>query len=73
MTDAENATKAPESDAQEQAEPQTEVQAEQKQETIIPGDTPAQTGPSTGVGEHCVTDRPTRVYIILLRPRCTRY
>lgn len=44
MADADNATRAPESDAQE---------------TIIPGDTPAQTGPTMGVGEHCVTDRPT--------------
>ena len=43
MTDTDNATKAPESDAQE---------------NIIPGDTPAQTGPT--MGEHCVTDRPTR-------------
>lgn len=37
MADAENATRAPESDAQE---------------PIIPGDTPAQTGPTMGVGEH---------------------
>ncbi|POR39194.1 Protein AIM2 [Tolypocladium paradoxum] len=47
MTDADNATKAPESDAHEQ----------QQTGAIIPGDTPAQTGPS--MGEHCVTDRPT--------------
>lgn len=46
MADADNATRAPESDAQE------------AQETVIPGDTPAQTGPT--MGEHCVTDRPTR-------------
>lgn len=42
MTDQGLATKAPESDAAE---------------TIIPGDTPAQTGPT--MGEHCVSDRPT--------------
>ncbi|KAI1344756.1 dienelactone hydrolase [Xylariaceae sp. FL0016] len=42
MTDADVATKAPESDAQE---------------SPIPGDTPAQTGPT--MGEHCTTDRPT--------------
>ncbi|KAK3177655.1 hypothetical protein K4F52_009560 [Lecanicillium sp. MT-2017a] len=45
MADADNATRAPESDAQE------------AQETVIPGDTPGQTGPT--MGEHCVTDRPT--------------
>ncbi|KAI0019353.1 alpha/beta-hydrolase [Xylariomycetidae sp. FL0641] len=42
MADSDVATKAPESDAQQ---------------TIIPGDTPAQTGPT--MGEHCTTDRPT--------------
>ncbi|KAI1380884.1 alpha/beta-hydrolase [Hypoxylon crocopeplum] len=42
MADADVATKAPESDAQE---------------TGIPGDTPAQTGPT--MGEHCTSDRPT--------------
>ncbi|CAJ2502860.1 Uu.00g102540.m01.CDS01 [Anthostomella pinea] len=42
MTEADVATKAPESDAQE---------------SPIPGDTPAQTGPT--MGEHCTTDRPT--------------
>ncbi|KAK7922968.1 Hydrolase tropI [Apiospora marii] len=42
MSEPELATKAPESDANE---------------TIIPGDTPAQTGPT--MGEHCTTDRPT--------------
>ncbi|KAI1502782.1 dienelactone hydrolase [Biscogniauxia marginata] len=42
MTDADVATRAPESDAQE---------------SLIPGDTPAQTGPT--MGEHCTTDRPT--------------
>ncbi|CAF9938429.1 MAG: hypothetical protein HETSPECPRED_001067 [Heterodermia speciosa] len=43
MADDEVATKAPESDAAEQ--------------TTIPGDTPAQEGPT--LGEHCVTDRPS--------------
>ena len=43
MADNDVATKAPESDAQE---------------NVIPGDTPAQTGPT--LGEHCTTDRPTR-------------
>ncbi|KAI9900389.1 hypothetical protein N3K66_004651 [Trichothecium roseum] len=54
MADSDNATRAPESDAQEQS------QTEQKTEKpIIPGDTPAQEGPSMGDHEHCVTDRPT--------------
>ncbi|RYP57272.1 hypothetical protein DL769_009585 [Monosporascus sp. CRB-8-3] len=43
MTEADVATKAPESDAQENP--------------MIPGDTPAQSGPT--MGEHCTTDRPT--------------
>ncbi|PHH82780.1 hypothetical protein CDD82_4854 [Ophiocordyceps australis] len=47
MSELDNATKAPESDAQQSS----------PQETIIPGDTPAQSGPT--MGEHCVTDRPT--------------
>lgn len=48
MTEVDVATKAPESDAA----------AEQP---IIPGDTPAQTGPTIGEhSEHCVTDRPAR-------------
>ncbi|KAI2638952.1 alpha/beta-hydrolase [Hypomontagnella submonticulosa] len=42
MSEADVATKAPESDAQE---------------TVIPGDTPAQSGPT--MGEHCTSDRPT--------------
>ncbi|OTB09131.1 hypothetical protein M426DRAFT_133012 [Hypoxylon sp. CI-4A] len=42
MSDEDVATRAPESDAQE---------------TTIPGDTPAQTGPT--MGEHCTSDRPT--------------
>lgn len=50
MADTGNATKAPESDAQELLTP------EQK-DPVISGDTPAQTGPT--MGEHCVTDRPT--------------
>ncbi|KAK6201941.1 hypothetical protein LQW54_009255 [Pestalotiopsis sp. IQ-011] len=45
--DPQVATKAPESDAQE----------EQDEGPIIAGDTPAQTGPT--MGEHCTTDRPT--------------
>ncbi|PHH66942.1 hypothetical protein CDD81_5294 [Ophiocordyceps australis] len=47
MSEPENATKAPESDAQQSS----------PQETTMPGDTPAQSGPT--MGEHCVTDRPT--------------
>ncbi|KAF2835638.1 alpha/beta-hydrolase [Patellaria atrata CBS 101060] len=43
MADEEVATKAPESDAQQQ--------------NLFPGDTPTQQGPS--MGEHCTTDRPT--------------
>ncbi|ORY57297.1 Alpha/Beta hydrolase protein [Pseudomassariella vexata] len=48
MTEVEVATKAPESDAQEDTPALTPV---------ILGDTPAQTGPT--MGEHCTTDRPT--------------
>ncbi len=44
MTEPEVATKAPESDA---AEDQTKEQA---MESLIPGDTPAQSGPSMGLG-----------------------
>ncbi|KAL6415263.1 hypothetical protein AUP68_01812 [Ilyonectria robusta] len=40
MADADNATRAPESDAQENVAP---------------------TAPAPVVGEHCVTDRPTRM------------
>lgn len=47
MTDHDLATKAPESDAMETAP------------SLIPGDTRAQSGASMGLGEHCVTDRPT--------------
>ncbi|KAH6674378.1 Alpha/Beta hydrolase protein [Halenospora varia] len=48
MAEPEVATKAPESDAAE---------AEAPQPSLIPGDTPAQSGAS--LGEHCVKDRPT--------------
>ncbi|EGY18317.1 hypothetical protein VD0002_g9566 [Verticillium dahliae] len=48
MAEAEVATKAPESDATAPV-----------QEPVIPGDTPAQTGPTMGEhSEHCVSDRP---------------
>lgn len=52
MADADLATKAPESDA---AAPSSDAT-----EPVIPGDTPAQTGPA--MGEHCVSDRPTRSF-----------
>lgn len=47
MTDTDNATRAPESDAQEDLRASDNVAA----------------GPSAVVGEHCVTDRPTRTSI----------
>ncbi|PBP17553.1 alpha/beta-Hydrolase [Diplocarpon rosae] len=51
MAEPENATNAPESDA-----------AENPADSIVPGDTPAQTGASMGgLGEHCVKDRPTPI------------
>jgi hypothetical protein len=67
MSDPEIATKAPESDAAEERE---------SEPSLVPGDTPAQSGASLGVSwssvkclrianlsqEHCVTDRPTRQY-----------
>lgn len=67
MSDPEVATKAPESDAAEERESEA---------SLVPGDTPAQSGASLGVSsssvkclrianlsqEHCVTDRPTRQY-----------
>jgi len=54
MAEPEVATKAPESDAAE---------ASTAPESIVPGDTPTQTGASMGgLGEHCVKDRPTRQY-----------
>ncbi|CAG8982391.1 hypothetical protein HYALB_00007513 [Hymenoscyphus albidus] len=53
MADPEVATKAPESDAAETASPVPEPAPA----SLVPGDTPAQSGAS--LGEHCVTDRPT--------------
>ncbi|TWU72525.1 hypothetical protein ED733_003378 [Metarhizium rileyi] len=50
MGDIENATKAPESDAQEQ-----QTEQEQEPEPTTPAESSAQTG------EHCVTDRPTPI------------
>ncbi|PBP16003.1 putative dienelactone hydrolase family protein [Diplocarpon rosae] len=51
MAEPENATNAPESDA-----------AENSAASIVPGDTPAQTGASMGgLGEHCVKNRPTPI------------
>ncbi|KAI6644124.1 hypothetical protein MCOR14_001460 [Pyricularia oryzae] len=58
--DPPNATRAPESDAAAAAAAPTATGADQSTaaaEPIIPGDTPAQTGPT--MGEHCVTDRPS--------------
>ncbi|KAF2639902.1 alpha/beta-hydrolase [Massarina eburnea CBS 473.64] len=49
MADSDVATKAPESDVQETPPPASE--------SVFPGDTPAQAGPT--MGEHCTTDRPT--------------
>ncbi|KAK9782505.1 putative Dienelactone hydrolase domain-containing protein [Seiridium cardinale] len=54
--DPQVATRAPESDAQEEKQEQ-EREQEQEDGPIISGDTPAQTGPA--MGEHCTTDRPT--------------
>jgi hypothetical protein len=46
MADNENATRAPESDAQERpADPAVE-------QSVFPGDTRAQEGPTMGVSEH---------------------
>lgn len=59
--DPPNATRAPESDAAAAAAAPTATGADPSTaaaEPIIPGDTPAQTGPT--MGEHCVTDRPSR-------------
>lgn len=50
MADNNIATRAPESDAQE-------APAAQAEQSVFPGDSQAQTGPS--MGEHCTTDRPT--------------
>lgn len=59
MTDSEIATRAPESDAQETPSEQSAGQTAQAgaSQSVFPGDTPAQTGPT--MGEHCTTDRPT--------------
>ncbi|KAF2195424.1 alpha/beta-hydrolase [Zopfia rhizophila CBS 207.26] len=50
MADDGIATKAPESDAQQ-------TPAEQAEQSVFPGDSKAQEGPS--MGEHCTADRPT--------------
>ncbi|KAH8727878.1 Alpha/Beta hydrolase protein [Phaeosphaeriaceae sp. PMI808] len=50
MADNDNATRAPESDAQEKPADSAVEQS------VFPGDTRAQEGPS--MGEHCTTDRP---------------
>ncbi|KAF2134638.1 alpha/beta-hydrolase [Dothidotthia symphoricarpi CBS 119687] len=50
MADNDIATRAPESDAQEQP-------VEQAGQSVFPGDTTAQEGPT--MGEHCTTDRPS--------------
>lgn len=55
MADSAIATKAPESDSFESQ--QQSAQSTAAPQSLIPGDTPAQTGAS--LGEHCVTDRPT--------------
>jgi len=52
MADSDNATRAPESDAQEKP-----VGTEAAEQSPFPGDTPAQSGPS--MGDHCTTDRPS--------------
>ncbi|KAL1609760.1 hypothetical protein SLS59_001271 [Nothophoma quercina] len=57
MADNEIATRAPESDAQEKPAEQSAGQTEGAEQSIFPGDTPAQSGPT--MGEHCTTDRPT--------------
>jgi hypothetical protein len=49
MADAENATRAPESDAQE---------------TLAASDNTQAPAPATVVGEHCVSDRPTRTQLL---------
>jgi len=73
MADSDNATRAPESDLQDQ-----EISAEEK--SGIPGDTVPDQGASMGVRdatqanktstdghqEHCTTDRPTRTSLAAL-------
>ena len=58
MADNDVATRAPESDAQESstvvAQPEAEAEAEATPQSLFPGDTPAQTGPTMGV---CLTQR----------------
>lgn len=60
MADAEVATKAPESDAQEDIPTATTATTA----TTTTTDTPAPEQPSEQpkLGEHCVTDRPTRSF-----------
>lgn len=55
MADDEVATKAPESDAQEDSKPET---SDAEKSSGIEGDTKPDQG-SASMGEHCVTDRPT--------------
>jgi hypothetical protein len=50
MADNEIATRAPESDAQEKPAEQAAAQTEGAEQSVFPGDTPAQTGPTMGVG-----------------------
>ncbi|KAI8939063.1 hypothetical protein NX059_004902 [Plenodomus lindquistii] len=54
MADSEIATRAPESDAQEAP---AAAPVEAAEQSVFPGDTRAQEGPS--MGEHCTSDRPT--------------
>lgn len=63
MADAEVATKAPESDAQEDT-PTTTTAATTTTATTTASDAPAPDQPSEQpkLGEHCVTDRPTRSF-----------
>jgi hypothetical protein len=50
MADNDVATRAPESDAQEKPAQETE-QTEQAEQSVFPGDTVAQEGPTMGVSE----------------------
>lgn len=50
MADNEIATRAPESDAQEKPTEQTSGQTEGAEQSVFPDDTPAQSGPTMGVG-----------------------
>ena len=49
MADNESATRAPESDAHEKSTEQTMKQTQEAEQSVFPGDTPAQTGPTMGV------------------------